>query len=218
MTTARAVFEAVRAGDLAGLRACLDANPALARAREKGISLVLTALYHRQPELAAVVAAELKELDVFEAAALDATGRLAELLEIDPELARGRAADGFTPLHLAAYFGNPDAARQLLATGADPDAVADNPTGLRPLHGAAAARSTAVAAVLLEAGADPNARQLGGWTPLHAAARHGDRELAQALLVGGAAAEQASDDGKTARELALEAGHGELAILLERGW
>jgi len=214
----RAVFEAVRAGDLERLRACLEANPALARAREKGISLVLTALYHRQSDLAAVIAAELRELDVFEAAALDATDRLDELLRADEELARSRSADGFTPLHLAAYFGRADAARRLLDAGADPDAVAENPTELRPLHGAAAARSTAVARLLLESGADPNARQLGGWTPLHAAARHGDRELAQALLVGGARADQKSDDGKTAPELALEAGHGELAILFERGW
>ena len=49
-----------------------------------------------------------------------------------------RGGDGFTPLHLAAFFGGADAVRAILARGADPDADADNPPGVRPIHSAAA--------------------------------------------------------------------------------
>ena len=49
-----------------------------------------------------------------------------------------RGGDGFTPLHLAAFFGGADAVRAILATGADPDADAENTFKVRPIHSAVA--------------------------------------------------------------------------------
>jgi len=43
---------------------------------------------------------------------------LTELLAEDPELVDAMSGDGFTPLHLAAFFGQADAVRLLLARGA----------------------------------------------------------------------------------------------------
>ena len=127
-----------------------------------------------------------------EAAAL---GRLDGL---DPH---ARGADGFTALHLAAFFGGADAVKALLAAGADPDADAENPLRVRPLHSAVAARDREAVRALLQAGADPNVRQQGGYTPLHGAAHNGDEALVALLIEHGADPELRTDDGQTAREL-----------------
>ena len=92
----------------------------------------------------------------------------------DPAAAHVRGpADGFTALHLAAFFGGAAVARRLLDAGADPDAVARNPMAVRPLHSAVAGGQVEVALALIAAGADVGARQRHGWTPLHGAAQAG---------------------------------------------
>lgn len=140
--------------------------------------------------------------DVFEAAAVGDVDAVRGLLDADPGVARRVAADGFTALHLAAYFGRDEVVPALLAAGADPDAVATNGTELRPLHAATAARSPAVVGALLEAGATVDARQAGGFTPLMAAAKHGDTASLRSLLDAGAEPDLQADDGSTARSLA----------------
>jgi ankyrin repeat protein len=137
--------------------------------------------------------------------------RMAALLDAEPEAANAFAADGFTPLALAAFFAQPAAVRLLVGRGADVGAAARNAMAVQPLHAAVAGRDFASASVLLGAGADPNARQHGGWTPLMAAAAHGDREIVEVLLSAGADPEIANDEGKTAAFLAEEGGHSALA-------
>src|SRR5213078_4189277 len=111
------------------------------------------------------------ELDVFDAAALGSTYRLTVLVREDPSLVHAYSDDGFTALHLAAFFGGPVAVDYLLQAGADPNAVARNEMQVQPLHSAAAAGEVGdveAAHLLLQAGADPNARQQGEFTPLDA--------------------------------------------------
>jgi ankyrin repeat protein len=152
------------------------------------------------------------ELDVFEAAAVGWTERVGELLDADPGLVSAWAEDGFTPLHLAAFFRRPETARLLVERGAMIDVVARNEElQVTPLQSAAAAREEETAALLLERGADPNAQQRGGFTALHAAAQNGDEPLAELLLAHGANVAVAADDGRTAADFAREAGHTELA-------
>ncbi|MEZ5139080.1 MAG: ankyrin repeat domain-containing protein [Acidimicrobiales bacterium] len=74
--------------------------------------------------------------DALDAAALGDVDRLRTLLDEAPDAATAEAADGFTALHLAAWFGRPRCAELLLARGADPERVAGNGTELRPLHSA----------------------------------------------------------------------------------
>lgn len=141
-------------------------------------------------------------LSTCEAAIVGDIPALRTSLERDPAAATGSTSDGFTPLHLAAYFGRAEAVALLLDADADPDAVASNATELRPLHSAVAARAPACVRLLLVAGADPNVRQQGGYTPLMAAARHGQTEIVAMLLAHGADPDVRSDDGKTAAEMA----------------
>ena len=184
----------------------LREQPELASATdEHGVSALLLACYHRRPEAKAALIAVGAPVGTLEAAALGEVDLLAgaDLSE--------RAGDGFTPLHLAAFFGGPEAVRVLLAAGAPPDADAVNPFKVRPLHSAAAVRDHASVRLLLEAGADPDVRQQGGYTPLHTAAHGADLELIQLLLAHDADRTLADDEGKIPRDMTSDA---ELRALL----
>ena len=158
---------------------------------------LLDALYRGDRAAVDARLAESPELTVFEAAAVGDTGRVRELLDGEPSLAGRTAPDGFTALHLAAFFGHDEAAAELVRRGAHVGAVAENPLHVQPLHSAAAGGHTAIARLLLEEGADPNARQDGGFVPIHAAAQSGNDELYDLLVAHGADQDAATDDGRT---------------------
>jgi len=179
------------------LPALLRERPELASAQdEHGVSALLLALYHRRPEARDALLAAGAPVGPLEAAAL---GDVARLHGADLSV---RGGDGFTPLHLAAFFGGADAVAAILATGADPDADADNTFGVRPLHSASAVGDHASVRALLEAGASPNVQQQGGYTPLHTAAHNDDAELARLLLARGGDPSATDDSGKTPLEMA----------------
>ncbi len=198
------LWGAIAAGDEDAVRELVEARPELVGERnDEGLSPLLHALYNGHPELVEPILDANPPLDVFDSAAVGRTRGLEELLDAEPELARSWSQDGFTPLHLAAFFGREGAAKLLLEYGADTGAVARHATlQVMPLHSAAAGGHGAVVRLLLEAGADPNATQPGGFTPLHAAAANGDRASAEALLAAGADRTARTDDGKTPAELA----------------
>jgi len=121
MEPSQEIFDAVRAGDTGRLQALLRANPGLANVRnERGHTPVLIAQYRDQPEAVALLLAAEPELDIFDAASVGRTERVAEWLERDPGLLDAKSAMGFSPLGLAAFFGHEDTVKMLLARGADP--------------------------------------------------------------------------------------------------
>ena len=193
----------------------LAEEPTLATSRsDTGVSALLTALYHRRSDVAEVLKESGLELDVFEAAAMGETAMVEAHVRADSEKLDEMSADGFTPLHLASFFGHIEAARRLLELGAALNVVAANPSRVQPLHSAAACRSLAVVTLLLEKGAGVNAQQHGGWIALHSAAMHGDVNMVRVLIEHGADAELTADDGSTARGLADKGGHTEVYELL----
>jgi ankyrin repeat protein len=209
-------FELLQAGDADGLRRILQQDPAHSEARDSaGISLLMHSLYRGRRDLAELIASKKKALDIFEAAALGRLDRLKECLRDDASAINSRSKDGFTALHFACFFGQPDAARLLLEHGAAADAVATNPTQVMPLHSAASSRNLEAARLLLEHGAPVNARQQAGWVPIHAAAQNGDRPMVELLLQHGADPKPVNDQGKTSAMVAREKGHAEIASLLE---
>ena len=215
MTEADELFAAIAAGDSARVDALLDGDSALAYARNhQGLSAVLAALYCRQEDILAALMDRRPPLDLFEAAALGRTDQLAELLDSGDDAAAW-STDGFSALHLAAFFGRVAAVRLLLDRGSPVDRPSRNGMQVTPLHSAAAGHHAGIGALLLAAGADPNARQHGGFAPLHAAAQNGDLALVRALLDHGADPRARDDDGRTPAVMADEKGYTEIAALLE---
>ena len=218
MAAADEIFAAIAAGDEERVGELVEGRPELAAAHdEEGLSAVLRAAYAGQGAIVDLLLGANPALDVFDAAAVGRERGLEELLAADPELAHAWSPDGFSPLHLAAFFGHEGAAKLVLAHGADANAVARHATlQVAPLHSAAAGGHTALVTLLLAAGADATARQGGGFTPLHAAAQNGDRKSAEALVEAGADAGATNDDGQTPVDLAAAAGHDELVDFLAR--
>ncbi len=211
-------FEAIKAGDADRVSALVAEDSSLAAARnEQGISAIMWALYNQRRDLAELVSAAQPSLDVAEATAMGRIEELGALVAEDPARVSEHSPDGFTPLHLAAFFGQPAAVKWLLERGADPNAVAKNPTMVRPLHSAVASGLTESVVALVDSGADVNAAQQGGWTPLQAAAMHNRLEMVRSLLATGADVAQQTDDGKTAIGLAEAGGHDEMVKLLKAG-
>jgi ankyrin repeat protein len=188
-TESSEIFEAIAAGNLDRVRTLIAEDSALAGARD---------------------AQALHTAD---------GGRLVvqELVDGDAALTLAFSPDGFTALHLTAFFGHPDIARLLVERGADTNAVARNPMQVMPLHSAAAARQLEIAELLVDHGADVNASQERGFTPLHEAAQNGDVELARLLLERGADREPAAEDGRRAADFASAGGHEEVLALLGNG-
>jgi uncharacterized protein len=219
MENTQRCFELLQAGDADGLRRILEEDPAVSEARDAaGVSLLMHSLYRGRRDLAELIASKKKALDIFEATSLGRVDRVQECLR---DTAAGKShsidshsKDGFTALHFACFFGQPEAASLLIDSGAAVDAVAANPTQVMPLHSAASARNLEAARLLLEHGAPVNARQQGGWVPIHAAAQNGDRPMVELLLRHHADPKLANDDGKTPAMVAREKGHEEIAVLL----
>src|SRR5258708_10060 len=156
-------FELLQAGDADGLRRLLEQDPALSEARDSaGVSLLMPSLYRGRRDLAELIATKKKALDIFEATALGRLDRLKQCLRDDASALNSPSKDGFTALHFACFFGQPEAARLLIESGAAVDAVAANPMQVMPLHSAASAPNLEAASPLLEPGATLDPRQQGG--------------------------------------------------------
>ncbi len=216
MTNEAAVelFLAIRAGDVDAVDRLLDRNPGLADALDSsGATPVLTAVYHDQRALIPSLAAR-RPLSLVEAAAAADLSRMRALLAADPAVARGWSEDGWTPLHLAAFFRHSEAV-ELLLDLSELEAVSRNAMAVTPLQSALAARAEEIALRLLSAGADPNAAAAdSGWRPLHYCAANQLPRAAAKLIAQGADRTLPAPDGRTAVEMAEAAGNGEVAAIL----
>jgi ankyrin repeat protein len=93
---------------------------------------------------------------------------VSEMLSRDTGLVNATDADGYTPLHRAAYEGHLNIVDLLLDNGASLDVGSVD--GWTPLHSASYWGQTEVVAALIHHGAFLNAQTNGGQTPLHLAA------------------------------------------------
>lgn len=210
------LIAAIDAGATQQVVEILAADPSLADDRgADGVSAVLHARYRFDREMVDAILAADPDMDVFDAAALGHIDRMRHRLDEDPERVTAFSSDGFTALHLAAFFGKTEAAKVLIAEGASVATTTRNPLANQPLHAAAAGRQLEACRVLLAAGADVNATQHGGFAPLHEAAQHGDVEMVELFLSAGADPRQLVDDGRAPATIAADAGHVDVARRLQ---
>jgi uncharacterized protein len=209
-------FDAIRAGDRAAVDTLLTADTSLLGALdENGLGAYAAARYSGRNEIAALLLEKGVKLDVFAASMAGAKNTVVGMVAENPDLARAYSSDGWTPLHLACFFGQPEIAELLIARGADVNARSRNPMQNMPLHTAVAGRNREAVRLLLEHGADVKARQHGGWTALHGASQNGDVEMVRLLVGGGAAIDQRADNQQNAMDLAMTKGHQAVVDLLD---
>ena len=159
------LVEAAKAGDDAQVRALIDGDPKLVVQRlPSGESPLMAALYRGQRHVVSLLVELGAEIDVFVAAATGNSVALQKVLK-QPGALNAFAYDGWTPLHLAAFFGQLDVVMTLLAAGADVHAVSRNSLKNTPLHAATAGKHSAVALCLLGHGADDQVNDAGGYSP-----------------------------------------------------
>jgi ankyrin repeat protein len=212
---AAAFIDAIKAGEFERVKAMVSADPTLIDARSRtGDSAILTAVYHRQKEIVNLLVARGATLSIFEACAAGEVERVERL--VNGDTINEYSADGWTPLHLAAFFGHTKVAEFLLAHDADVTARSRNPNGNTPLHAALAGNHKFVAALLIGGGADVNAVDAQGWRPLHMAAANNNLDSIKALIAQGADVGAANAEGRTPLSLAQEKNHREAAALLRR--
>lgn len=182
---------AICEGDQAGVETIVEERPDLAGGQtEEGLPLTLAAVYRGHPGIADLLLRHGAELDPFTAAALGRTDQLEVLIDRGQADLGARSSDGWTALHLAAYFGHHETAAMLLDRGADLAARSTNDLANTPLHAAVAGGRGPVAELLVERGADVNA-VASGLRPLDIAAGREDQEMVAYLSRHGASRAEA---------------------------
>ena len=208
----RQFFDAIKAGKTDEVRQIVQENPALKQAKDpSGASPILVAAYNMKPDVVNALLELGAPVDIFEASVLGKVDRIQEILHSNPARVTEYAPDGFTPVALAAFFGQPAAVKALIAAGADVNAAAKNPLKVAALHAAVAGGKLEIVKAVLEAGGDPNAQQQAGFRPIHEAGTKANRALAELLLAHGADPSLPNDTGQTAIDLAREKGDAEFA-------
>ncbi len=216
-TALTTLIEAAKSGDERTVRDLVAREPALASATlESGESPIMAALYRGHRHVIDALVDAGARIDIFAAAAL---GRDEDLRAAtrNPDAVTSTSYDGWTPLHLASFFGHRDAAALLLDAHAAVSAVSANSLRNTPLHAATAGGHSDLALLLIERGADVSLADSGGHTPLHIAAENGLTDVVKALLGRGADPLAVDEENKTPLSRAAAKNHNDVIDAINLG-
>ncbi|OWF56525.1 Ankyrin-2 [Mizuhopecten yessoensis] len=119
---------------------------------------------------------------------------------------------GFTPLHIAAHYGNINVGSLLISKGADVNYKAKN--NITPLHVSSRWGKDKMVVLLLDNKAAIDEKTRDGLTPLHCAARSGHENVVDLLLERGAPFSSKTKNGLTPLHMAAQGDHMDCARLL----
>jgi ankyrin repeat protein len=222
-----ALFEAVRGGDIARMRALIRSGVNFDARTSEGDTILTLALRHDQedvvraaldfkPELNRVGALGMSALSLATVHGLQATAQ--RLLRAGADVNQADA-DGVTPLAAALRLHQFTLAQRYLDGGADPLRADRN--GTTPLHilasGGDAAGGLAAPLLtprLLERGADPNALDAESASPLFLALLHHHPDVAEAIVRQGSTDLRRPTQGYTPLHWARQFGYADLARLI----
>ena len=208
------IHEAAELGNLEKVRAYLEKDPKQINATDsKGRTVLGRAERSGKKELVEFLLEKGASEDIFAAAIVGHTDKVAALLKQDPKLINARDGDGKTALHWAALYGQTKVMELLLANKADVNSLDED--GFTPLHWAATFDQSDAVKLLLANKANMNLKvQKYGWTPLRLTVIHGHMETAEALLNGGADPNAKDDENIPLLHQAVIRGKKEMVVLL----
>ncbi|WP_082593758.1 ankyrin repeat domain-containing protein [Paenibacillus sp. Soil766] len=212
------MLEAVKNKSLDKVLHLLEVDEKLKDAKtEDGQTAILMAAYYHANEIKELLLQKGAELNLYEAASVGDVARVQEIITSSPNLINSHSFDGYTPLGLAAHFGNEDIVTYLLdSTWTDINLKSkDGKLNNTPLHASIAGNHIHIVRLLLKHGADVNAQCEGemrqGFTPLHVAVHFNRLELVKILLESGADMQIHNSNSLTPFEYAIERGNNEIA-------
>ena len=236
------IHDAVRAGDLAKVKALLKDNPSLVSRKEGDAPLHLAVKSHNKDMVelllahgAKVNARNVIKMTPLQLAVTSDYKDIAELLLTKRAKVNVKDSRGRTLMHLAAEFGHKEMVQLLLAHGAHVNTRCDVSYNegfshkATPLHLAARFGNKEVVELMLANGADVNSKtkavklkdiadeaQNAAWgqTPLHWAAYMDRKDVAELLLTRGAKVNVKDSRGRTPMHLAAKNGHIHMVELL----
>jgi ankyrin repeat protein len=209
------LIRAATDGRLDEVMRIVAANPESVRVSSaSGETPVMSALYRGHHDVVRALVAAGAPLDLFAAAALGRSDIVGAELAAHPGAVNTYAYDGWTPLHLAVFFGHTATAERLLDAGADLTAVSHNSLRNTPLHAAVAGGHVDAALLLIARGAPINVADAGGHSPLHIAAEGGYVPIVSALLERGADPHAVDAEDKTPLSRAAARNHNEIVDLI----
>nr|XP_061782718.1 ankyrin-3-like isoform X31 [Nerophis lumbriciformis] len=125
--------------------------------------------------------------------------------DVESKMMNRTTESGFTPLHIAAHYGNINVATLLLNRGAAVDFMARN--DITPLHVASKRGNSNMVKLLLDRGSKIDAKTKDGLTPLHCGARSGHAQVVEILLDRGAPVLSKTKNGLSALHMATQGDH-----------
>ena len=205
------LFALAELDDAAALEGALRGVDVKRIHNEGGESLFRFCIFRGHPKCAQLLKA-LSGFALHDAALAGDVPLIETLLKTAPWAIDTLSPDGWTALHLAAFFGNDAALLKLIELGANARIMGRAFEQNLALHAACAGRRIGYVAFkeLIVATGSADARQKQGYTALMIAAGNGFVVAVNALLEAGADRTLTQDDGKNAADFARERGHAEL--------
>ncbi len=148
-----ALTEAINAGRDDLVDQLLYQHPDWVNAQDSiGNSMLMLALNERQPWVAGVIIRHRRRFSSWELAACGLEGDLRKQLDENPASIHEYSPDGYPLVYMAALFGQDVTLKLLLERGANPNALAKNPSKMSALHAAALENHPEAAKLLIRYG------------------------------------------------------------------